>query len=207
MTVQGKINMDIFGTAIILAGGKSSRMGFDKQFLKIDETRIMNHMTHILEQEFQEIIIVTNKPEEYKESKYKIITDVIVGKGPLSGIHAGLRESSYKYAYILGCDMPNINIEYIKYMKGLISNKDIDGCVTRKSEYIETFNSFYSKNIVEQIENHLLEDRRSINSLLPKLNIYYIEEDTAREYSPNWEMFSNLNTVEDLQAYLEKNVR
>lgn len=196
--------MDMFGTAIILAGGKSSRMGFDKQFLEIDDKRIMGHITNILEQEFNEIIIVTNKPEEYKDSKYKIITDIIVGKGPLSGIHSGLRASSYKYAYIIGCDMPNINIEYIRYMKKLISTKDIDGCVTRKDEFVETFNSFYSKGIEGEIEKHLLGDRKSIRSLLQRLNIQYIEETTAKEYSPDWAMFSNLNTVEDLECYLDK---
>ena len=94
MTVLENRIQKKFGTAIILAGGKSSRMGFDKQFLQIDDRRIMDDVIHNLEQEFDEIIIVTNKPEEYSNYKHKIVKDIIVGKGPLSGIHVGLKESS-----------------------------------------------------------------------------------------------------------------
>ncbi len=109
--------MDKFGTAIILAGGKSSRMGFDKQFLIINEKRVMEIVISKLRAEFKEIIIVTNKPESYKNLADKVVSDIIKGKGPLSGLHAGLKHSSSKYSYFIACDMPNINIEYIRYMK------------------------------------------------------------------------------------------
>lgn len=73
--------MKDFGTAIILAGGKSSRMGFDKQFLKLDERRLMDSLIHKLESEFDEIIIVTNKPEYYIGLSHRIARDIIPEKG------------------------------------------------------------------------------------------------------------------------------
>ncbi|WP_035292194.1 molybdenum cofactor guanylyltransferase [Clostridium sp. KNHs214] len=196
--------MNKFGTAIILAGGKSSRMGFDKQFLKIDKRRLMDSIVHKLREEFGEIIIVTNKPQCYIGLSNKITHDKIEGKGPLGGIHAGLKESSSKYALVVACDMPNINMDYIRYMKKSIENQDIDGCVTNFGDWIEPFSGFYSKEIVDDIEKHLLFNRRSINSLLKNLRIHYVEEKKAREFSPNWDMFLNLNTKEDLNSYLEK---
>ncbi|WP_102398987.1 molybdenum cofactor guanylyltransferase [Haloimpatiens massiliensis] len=196
--------MNKFGTAIILAGGKSSRMGFDKQFLKIDKRRLMDSLVHKLNEEFEEIIIVTNKPKYYIGLSHKIITDKIENKGPLGGIHVGLKESSSKYALVVACDMPNINMDYIRYMKKCIENQEIDGCVTSFGDWIEPFSGFYSKEIVDAIEKHLLSNRRSINSLLKHLRIYYIEEKKARKFSPNWDMFLNLNTKEDLNSYLEK---
>lgn len=202
MTVLENKGMEKFGTAIILAGGKSSRMGFDKQFLEIEDTRIMDELIYKLEQEFNEIIIVTSRPEEYTESKHKITTDIIIGKGPLSGIHVGLKESSSNYAFIVACDMPNINMEYIKYMKKRIGNKNIDGCVTRLGDFIEPFHSFYSKNIVEDIEKYLMNNRRSINHLVKDLEVIHIEEKEARKFSPGWSMFSNLNTKEDIDIYI-----
>lgn len=195
--------MKKFGTAIILAGGKSSRMGFDKQFLKIDERRLMDSLIHKLKEEFEEIIIVTNKPEYYIGLSHKITSDVIEGKGPLGGIHVGLKESSSQYAFVVACDMPNISMDYVRFMKSCINEKDVDGCVTEFGDWIEPFSSFYSRDIVEDIEKHLLSDRRSINSLLYKLNIYYIEEHMARKFSPNWDMFLNLNTKEDLNKFLQ----
>ena len=195
--------MKKFGTAIILAGGKSSRMGFDKQFLKIDERRLMDRIIHKLEEEFDEIIIVTNKPEYYIGLSQKITQDIIEDKGPLAGIHAGLKESSSQYVFVLACDMPNINMDYVRFMKQTIKDKDVDGCVTNFQDWIEPFSSFYSRDIVDDIERHLKSNKRSINSLLPSLNIHYIEEDKARDFSPNWDMFLNLNTREDLNLYLE----
>ncbi len=195
--------MEKFGTAIILAGGKSSRMGFDKQFLKINERRLMDSLVHKLKDEFEEIIIVTNKPEYYIGLSHRITKDIIEDKGPLGGIHAGLKLSSSQYAFVVACDMPNMNIDYIRYMKKSIGNRDLDGCVTKFGDWIEPFSSFYSKDIVEQIENHLKSNFRSINSLLKNLNICYIDENKAREFSPNWDMFLNLNTKEDLNKYLE----
>ena len=194
--------MKKFGTAIILAGGKSTRMGFDKQFLKIDERRLMDSIVHKLKEEFEEIIIVTNKPEYYIGLSHIITYDIIKDIGPLAGIHVGLKLSSSKYAFVVACDMPNINMDYVRYMKSAIAHKDVDGCVTEFGDWIEPFSSFFSKEIVKDIEEHIKTNHRSINSLLKNLNIHYIKESKAREYSPNWGMFLNLNTKEDLNNYL-----
>jgi len=199
--------MKRFGTAIILAGGQSSRMGFDKQFLQIDEKKLMDSIISKLEIKFEEIIIVTNKPEEYKDFNHKIISDIIVGKGPLGGIHAGLNESSSKYSFIMACDMPNVNINYINYMESCIEGKDIDGCVTIYRDNLEPFISFYSKDIIKDIEKSLELGRRSIHKLLKSLQIHYIEEEIARKFSPDWDMFLNLNTIEDLSLYTTTKLR
>ena len=76
-----------FGTAVILAGGKSSRMGFDKQFLNINKKGIINIIISKLEKEFDDIIIVTNKPDEYKNYRQKIITDILENMGQIGRAH------------------------------------------------------------------------------------------------------------------------
>lgn len=179
-------------------------MGFDKQFLRLGELRLLDIIIEKLEREFDEIIIITNKPEEYSKYDYLAKKDIIPGKGPLSGIHSGLLSASSKYSFVIGCDMPNINLEYIGYMKERISKDDIDGCITIYDDWIEPFYGFYSKEIVKEIEDYLSEDKRAIYPLMKKLNIEYIEENIARRYSPNWEIFINLNTREDIDRYLNK---
>ena len=191
--------MNLFGTCIILAGGKSSRMGFDKQFLKVDKRRLMYSIIKRLEDEFDEIIIVTNKPEHYIGLSQKITTDILKDKGPLGGIHAGLKLASSKYSFVIACDMPNINLKYMKYMKAHTAKM---GCTTRFGNWIEPFCSFYSKDITPDIESYLKTEKRSINHLLMDLDIDYIEEKKAREFSENWDMFLNLNTQDDLESFL-----
>ncbi|WFA08188.1 molybdenum cofactor guanylyltransferase [Tissierella sp. Yu-01] len=194
--------MKKFGTAIILAGGKSSRMGFDKQLLKIDERRLMDSLIHKLNKEFDDIIIVTNRPELYIGLSHKITKDILKNKGPLGGIHAGLKLSSSKYAFVVACDMPNINMEYIRHMKERIADSNSYGCVTEFGEWIEPFSSYYSVSLITHIEEYLKLNRRSINGMLSGLNITYIPENEARSFSSNWDMFLNLNTREDLNNYL-----
>lgn len=196
-------NMKRFGTAVILAGGKSIRMGFDKQLLEINERRLIDNLRRKLRQEFDEIIVVTNKSEYYLGFDDKITKDIIVGKGPLSGIHAGLIEASSQYVYFVACDMPNIYMDYIRYMKEELKDLEVKACITRFGEWIEPFNAFYSKEIIDDIEKHLLKNQKSVNSLLDKLPVYYIEEEKARKFSPNWDMFLNLNTKDDLDDFLE----
>lgn len=191
--------MKLFGTAIILAGGKSSRMGFDKQFLSIDERRLMDSIIKKLKKEFDEIIIVTNKPDHYIGLGHKITEDILKDKGPLGGIHAGLSISSSKYSLVIACDMPNINMDYIEYMKEHIGE---DGCTTKVGQWLEPFCSFYSRNLIQDIEDYLDKNRRSTSNFLREINVNYIEENKAREFSHNWDMFLNLNTKADLEDYL-----
>lgn len=194
--------MKKFGSAIILAGGKSTRMGFDKQLLKIDERKLMYSLIHKLKKQFEEIIIVTNKPELYIGLSNKITKDIILDKGPLGGIHAGLKICQSKYAFVAACDMPNINMGYVKFMKEKMINPNSYGCVTKFGDWIEPFSSFYSADMVDHIETYLNTDRKSINGLLKDLEITYIKEEHARKFSLNWDMFLNLNTQEDLKNYL-----
>ncbi|MGF7060612.1 molybdenum cofactor guanylyltransferase [Brassicibacter mesophilus] len=195
--------MKKFGTAVILAGGESRRMGFDKQLIKINERRLMDSLINKLKHEFDQIIIVTNKPEYYIGLSDMIVSDIIKGMGPLSGIHVGLKNASSQLVYFIACDMPNINLEYIRHVKEKLKYTDYKACVTRFGEWIEPFNSFYSKDIIRNIEYYLMENRKSIFKLLERLEVYYIPEWEARNFSPNWDMFLNLNTKEDLNYYLQ----
>ena len=197
------INIDKFSTAIILAGGRGSRMGFDKQLLEIHRVRLIDRLIENLKKEFNDIIIVTNRPELYCDFEEVITEDIIKQKGPLSGIHAGLSITKSKYAFVLACDMPEINIDYIRFMKGKLDQENTLACVTKHGDRIQTFNAFYSVEIKNKIEEYLYADRRSINSLLKDLNITYISEEEARKFSPNLDMFLNLNTKEDLYDYLD----
>ncbi|WGX77075.1 molybdenum cofactor guanylyltransferase [Paraclostridium bifermentans] len=138
--------MSVCKSAVILAGGKSSRMKFDKQFLVIDEKRLIYDLANKLENHFNEIIIVTNKPEFYDDCSYKVVVDEIKECGPLSGIHIGLKSASSEYVYFLACDMPNIDNNYIKFLKENISIL-YDVYITKLDKFEEPFHGVYKKLI------------------------------------------------------------
>lgn len=197
--------MKTFGTAIILAGGKSTRMGFDKQLMKLQERRLVETLIQKLREEFDEIVIVTNKPEYYIGLADIITGDIIEGKGPLGGIHAGLLMASSRYAFVIACDMPSIDMAYVRYMKSRMESSEEMACVTRFGEWMEPFNAFYSKDLKSHIEDFLASGRRAIHTMLDDQSVDYVPESVARSFSPEWEMFFNLNTREDMEEYLQRN--
>jgi len=194
-------NVNKFGSAMILAGGKSSRMGFDKQFLKLENKSNIESLIEKLSPIFDEFIIVTNKQDLYDKENLKIVSDEIKDKGPLSGIYIGLKTARSKYVYCIACDMPIVNLGYIKHMMEILDRESNLAIVTRALVGIEPFNAFYSKDLVDDIERHLMEEKRDVKSLLEKVKTSYISYRKALSFSPDWSMFLNLNTREDLEVY------
>ncbi len=98
-------------TGVILAGGKNSRIGLNKAFLEIGGKKIIDRSVEIYKKVFDEILIITNTPEDYqyltesvilseaKNLKLKIYTDLIPHRGSLGGIYTGLHYSKSDYAF------------------------------------------------------------------------------------------------------------
>ena len=189
----------VIESAVILAGGSSLRMGFDKQLLRIGGARVIDSMAARLSSEFSEIIISTNKPELYADTGLTALPDRL-GAGPLAGIYSSLRFCSSEYLYVIACDMPFISPGYIRYMKALIRNGHYDACVTMRPDgYYEPFNAFYNKSALRYIEDALLKSRYGINRLLDRMNMRVISAAKAAEFNcPN--MFFNANSKQDLNG-------
>ncbi|MDD4571421.1 MAG: molybdenum cofactor guanylyltransferase [Clostridia bacterium] len=196
--------MKLTDTAIILAGGLSRRMGEDKRYIKLhDQKTLLDHVISNVEPIFPRIIIADDGKLEYK-NKPNIITvqDVVPQCGLLSGIHSGLCASEAEYAYVIACDMPYLNPEYIEYMSEQVLAKKPKACVTRFGVWIEPANAFYHKSLTSLMHKYLLAQRCSVYPLLQKVDTLFITEKKAREFSPDWQMFFNLNTKADVENYL-----
>lgn len=190
-----------FGTAVILAGGKSSRMGFNKEFLEIDGESLVKKNIEKLKSIFNEIIVVTNNPKYYESLNIITVQDIYFQKGPLSGIHASLKRSSSEYIYLLACDMPEIDIPFIKWMMEIVDREAPEIAVIRKGGYIEPFNGFYSTALIERAEELLRQNKLAIRALMSEAKVEFID---LHEVQSDRDIFLNLNTQEDLQGYLEQ---
>ncbi|WP_250673442.1 molybdenum cofactor guanylyltransferase [Paraclostridium ghonii] len=198
--------MSLCKSAVILAGGKSSRMKFDKQFLVIYEKRLVYDLANKLKKNFNEIIIVTNKPEFYNDCDYKIVSDEIKDCGPLSGIHIGLKCANSEYVYFLACDMPNIDDNYIKFLKDTL-NEENDAYICKFDNFAEPFHAIYKKSLFNDIGKFLLEsDEKSIVRFLASenKNITYLNKDDFNKNNFNKNIFINLNNQQDLHNFIKE---
>ncbi|NLX87184.1 MAG: molybdenum cofactor guanylyltransferase [Clostridiales bacterium] len=196
--------MNLFGTAIILAGGKSKRMGFDKSQMEICGEPIVGLIIKQLRKAFDDIIIVTNNPDAFSGLDARITEDLLKGYGPLGGIHAGLRLSKSRYAFLTACDMPIISPDYARFMIEIAEKELPHAVISEKGDWIEPFHALYCKDLADDIKASVEKGMYRIFDVLENKNIIKISEDKVREYSPDLSIFTNLNHVKDLEEFLSR---
>ncbi len=189
-------------TAIILAGGKSTRMGKDKLRIKINGNYLIDKIVNKLKQEFDEIIIVTNDPLYKRDDDVIVIEDEIKNCGPFSGLYTGLKRSSSSYAFVIACDMPYVNLDFIRYEKKYI-NSLFDVVITKIGDFTEPLYGFYNKELVPQIFKEIKNGQYRLHNFLKKTNTKYVDEKIAQSFQADLLMFKNLNTMSDLDDFLK----
>jgi molybdopterin-guanine dinucleotide biosynthesis protein A len=192
-----------FGTAVILCGGKSSRMGFDKCKIKIKDKYLIEIIGEQLEEVFEDIILISNDILKFTDIKYRTKMDIIPDLGPMGAIYSGLKYASSKNVFITACDMPFINIDFIKHMMKLIKDENVEGVVSIKSNYVEPLYAFYSISMLNRFESHIKQQSFKLLNVINESRIYYIEEREVKKFSSDLNIFTNLNYKSDLAA-LEK---
>lgn len=188
---------------VVLAGGKSSRMKFDKQKIMMDGEYLIYKNIKKLEELFDEITIVTNTPDLYDNLNVKTIQDIYPGNGPISGIHSALSTSKNEFLYVLAVDMPNINYDYIKYIDS-VYDENMDGLVYYNGKFIEPMHAIYNVRLIGKIEKLIKDKNYRISSLVELSNFIKLTREDLFKISIKDDIFINLNTQEELLAYKEK---
>lgn len=182
-------------TAIILAGGKSSRMGFDKAFLKIDGIPLIKRQIKLLKDIFGKIIIVTNNPHRYRRKGIKVVRDIIPDKGPLGGIYSGLMASTSFHNFVVACDMPFMNKALVRYM--VKKKGDYDVIVPKIDGRFHPLFAVYSKKCIPAIEILLKQGKLRISNLFPKVKPLFLLKREAERFDEHLFSFTNINTKKD----------
>ncbi len=188
-------------SAVILAGGDSKRMGESKAFLRLKGKPLVELVFDKLNNLFQEVIIVTDRFEDFAYLKEATITgDILCGedKNAMRGIHAGVFVSSCDASFVVGCDMPFISMSLIKHMSTYAPDYDV---VSPKVQgHYQPLFAFYNKSALQVITPSLKEKKFKIVALYPHFNKKIITEEIVRFFDPHLLSFHNINTRE---AYLE----
>lgn len=161
---------------IILSGGKSSRMGTNKALLKINElpniARVKNELEHLVE----EIILVSNDVETYRFLELNTVCDDYPGQGPLAGIHAGLKHSSYDLNLVVACDMPFVSAKLGQMLLALTVTEEYDAVIPIINGKQQPLFAVYRKGIFPKIEKCIREGNLRIKQLLKELHVLYVTE-------------------------------
>lgn len=194
--------------AIILAGGKATRMGgTDKAVLEISGKQVIQHIAGTLKKIFNNIIVVTNTGKRYDIGPAIYTHDEIPYLGPLGGILAGIKSSSSNHSFVVACDMPFIDARLIENMYSQIDDNDI--VVSSYNGKIEPLFGFYSKNCIEPIEQGLNKNVRKIVDIFPMVRTLIIEAEDKKSFfnindAKSLEMASKLNAKNKKKQPIER---
>lgn len=183
-------------TAIILAGGNSSRMeGNDKSLLPVNGIPMIQHIVNQLEG-FDEIIIGSNHADKYAFLKLPVIPDIEESKGPLMGILSCLNASKNEINFVTACDIPTLNMVLIDKMISLATTHEIVMPVSENDKYEPLF-AVYHKSVKTHALQLLQNNKRSVLDLFSCVKPYFVDFNNS-----DW--YQNLNYKKDYLEFIRK---
>jgi molybdopterin-guanine dinucleotide biosynthesis protein A len=183
-------------SGIVLAGGHSSRLGMDKSFVNANGQPLIEHIVAKLTKLSDDVIIVTNSPENYNHLEAKLVGDIYPGKGSLGGIYSGLRAATNAHSLVVACDMPFLDLNLLRYMILLACGHDV--VIPRIGGLVEPLHAIYSKSCLEPIDRLLARGGLKIIDFFPEVRVRYVEESEVDIFDPQHLSFFNVNTPSDL---------
>ncbi|HOV79802.1 MAG TPA: molybdenum cofactor guanylyltransferase [Bacillota bacterium] len=187
----------IDATGLILAGGKSRRMGIDKAFLRVGGDTMIKSIAAGLGKVFSEVMICGGSEDTGRRLGLTVVSDIIEGGGPLGGIHAGLVRARHQKCFVTACDMPFISPELAGYMVEQADGYDI--AVPRHGDYLQPLFAVYGKRCIPFIEEALRASRYKIVDFYSKVRVNYVSEEILKRFVDIEIAFFNVNTPSDLK--------
>jgi len=182
-------------SAVILAGGESTRMGRDKVHLTINGKILLEHLYDELIQFFDEVIISVAKKTEPLIPNTLMAPDLIPGKGPLMGIYSGIRASSNLVNFVIACDIPRIQFSLLRKLLSCSLQYDIVVPSFEPGKYEPLF-AVYTKDVIASAKALLEKDKRRVSNLFSVCKTKIIKASDS-----NW--YVNLNTPEDYKNFMK----
>jgi len=198
--------MEDQATGIIMAGGKSTRMGKNKALLKIGGQTVIERIANELRKAVSELILVTKTPEDYQFLGLPMIEDQWKGMGPLAGIHAGLEASKTEKNLVVACDMPFVSSEIGGYLLQFLDH--YQGAVPMISGQLHPLFAAYRKDALPEISKALEKQELKIRLFFDRIQLKYVtEEDLKKLGLPLENHFFNMNDPKEFSLAVKMALR
>jgi molybdopterin-guanine dinucleotide biosynthesis protein A len=201
--------MEVMRSAVILAGGSSSRLGIEKPLLLFSDKPLIRLTAEKLRSVVDEIVVVV-RDEGQAEDLRGLVPDAlfacdrILGYGPVAGLAAGMRLAGGEYAFACGCDLPFLNLDVIERLFELARGYDASVPI-RQNGLKEPLHAVYRGDKMRiACENAIRHGERKISAPLGDLRVRWVPVEWLYSFDPQLLTFFNVNTREDLARALER---
>ncbi len=201
MTRLGQIAPQISG--VILAGGKSTRLGLDKAFLRLGSQTLIERTVEKLRHLSTDIIVVTNSPARYEPLSLpvRLVGDIEAGEGSLMGIYSGLQAARHPLALAVACDMPFLNLPLLRYMILMTHGHDV--VVPYLDGYLEPLHAIYGRSCLAAMKIALQAGERRIVAFFDHVRVRHLDVQEIDIFDPHHLSMFNVNTRDDWRRVRE----
>jgi len=190
--------------AIVLCGGKSTRMGTSKATLPFGPETMLERVVRLLRTVVSPILVVAASGQVLPELPAEILVarDERESRGPLEGLRAGLKAlpSDVDAAYVTSCDVPLLVTGFVERMIELLGSHEI--AVMEIDGFAHPLSAVYRRSVLPQVEALLAADKLRPAFLFDAVNTRRVRPEEMRALDPDLRTLRNLNTPEDYQAAL-----
>jgi len=191
--------------AIVLCGGKSSRMGHSKAWLPFGAEPMLNRVVRIVSQFARPVAVVQAAGQNLPELPTEIgqVTDLLPERGPLGGLQAGLTSLQHRaeYVYATSCDVPLLEPEWVRALARLVD--DYDCVVPVEGEFHHPLAAIYHTRVLPELVELLAADRLRPVYLFERVRTRRVPIDELRQWDPELRSLWNLNRPVDYYRALE----
>lgn len=182
-------------TAIILAGGKSKRMGTDKALLEINGTPLLEKSITLCKQVSDTILLSSNQ-SEHQSFGYPVIADEINNCGPIGGISSCLKKSTTEWNFVISVDAVFVETTFIQYLFSEIGN--VDAIIPFSDKGNEPLIGLYNRNCLPVMAENIRNGDYKMQNLLRSVTAKFVD---ASEWVKRYpKLFHNLNSPGDLKV-------
>ena len=195
-------------TGVILAGGKSRRMGQNKALLQLGDDSLIAHVIRCMRNATDELLLITNNHAEYAHLGLPMHSDMIPDAGALGGIYTGLMHASHDVVVCVACDSPFLQPKLLSYLVSVLGEYDAvmpythqENSASHNDNQItfQTLCAAYSKRCLPIIELMLQESELRVHALQERAYIQCVSPEVWQEFDPDGISFFNINTPNDLE--------
>jgi molybdopterin-guanine dinucleotide biosynthesis protein A len=187
-------------TGVLLAGGKSRRMGRDKRLLAFGEETLLARSLAALRSVFQHVLVVVAQDSPAIETDMPVLRDVIPDCGSLGGLYTGLKQAGTEWVFAAACDMPFLDSATIRHFLGLKHEGDV--VMAKLRHGLQPMHALYHRNCLPVMERLIQARDFKIHRLAdhPALRVRLVLPEELHLLDPETRSFYNINTPDDLDA-------
>ncbi len=185
-------------TVCIQAGGQSSRMGEDKALKPFLGRPLIQRVIERLAPIADEMIVTTNRPEEYTFLNQRLVSDLKPGRGALGGLYTAIASASNPYVAVVACDMPFASAALLEAATQLLVQEEADVVIAKDEDGYEPLHAVYRRETcLPAIEAAIDADLWKVVAWFPQVRIRVLTVDEIARYDPKHLAFWNVNSPEE----------